>query len=133
MVFVRNVKFSASECNSFNMRKKNIGDLASKKFNGGSKAKKRPLGCKVTSFGVQSNTHHGAKLHPLECKVTAIMVQSYKHQDAIPIFFGFNLAYLPTTNAPLPIKSQPSQNCIIIQFECIFMQFWAFYLLHLLK
>ena len=133
LVFVRNVKFSAAECNSFNMRKKNIGDLASKKFSGGSHAKKQPLGCKVASFGVQSNTHHGAKLHPLECKVTAIMVQSYNYQDAIPFFFGFNLAYLPTTNAPLPIKSQPSQNCIIIQFECIFMQFWAFYLLDLLK
>ena len=111
LIFIRNVKFSAAECNSFNMRKKNIGDLASKKFNGGSKAKKQPLGCKVASFGVQSNTHHGAKLQLLGCDSN---------------FFGFNLAYLPTTNAPLPIKSQPSQNCIIIQFECIFMQFWTF-------
>ena len=126
MVFIRNVKFLAAECNSFNMRKKNLEDLASKKFSGGSNAKKQPLGCKVASFGVQSNNHQDAKLHPLECKVTPIMVQSYNYQDAIPIFFGFNLAYLPTTNAPLPIKSQPSQNCIIMQSECIFMQFWAF-------
>ena len=111
MVFVRNVKFSATECNSFNMRKKNIGDLASKKIIGGSNAKKHPSRCKVASFGVQSNTHHGAKLQLSECDSN---------------FFGFNLAYLPTTNAPLPIKSQPSQNCIIIQFECIFMQFWTF-------
>ena len=75
---------------------------------------------------MQRSNHWDAKLHPLECKVTPIMVQSYNYQDVIPIFFGFNLASLPTTNAPLPIKSQPSQNCIIIQFECIFMQFWAF-------
>ena len=133
MVFVRNVKFSAAECNSFNMRKKNIGDLASKKFSGGSHAKKQPSRCKVASFGVQSNTHHGAKLHPLECKVTAIMVQSYNYQNAIPIFFDFNLAYPPTTNAPLLIKSQPSQNCIIIQFECIFMQFWIILSLLIVK
>ena len=126
MVFVRNVKFSAAECNSFNTRKKNIGDLASNKVSRGSHAKKQPSRCKVASFGVQSNSHHGAKLHLSECKVTPIMVQSYNYQNVIPIFFGFNLAYLPTTNAPLPIKSQPSQNCIIIQFECIFMQFWAF-------
>ena len=126
MIFVRNVKFSSAECNSFNMRKKNIGDLASKQISGGSHAKKQPSRCKVASFGVQSYTHHGAKLHLLECKVTPIMVQSNNYQNEIPNFFGFNLAYLPTTNAPLPIKSQPSQNCIIIQFECIFMQFWAF-------
>ena len=75
---------------------------------------------------MQKRNNWDAKFHLLECKVTPIMVQSYNYQDAIPIFLGFNLAYLPTTNAPLPIKSQPSQNCIIIQFECIFMQFWAF-------
>ena len=62
LVFVRNVKFSAAECNSFNMRKKNVGYLASKKIIGGSNAKTQPLGCKVASFGVQSNTHHGATL-----------------------------------------------------------------------
>ena len=61
-ILVRNVKFSAAECNSFNMRKKNIGELASKKTGGGSHAKKRPSGCKVASFGVQSNTHHNTKL-----------------------------------------------------------------------
>ena len=82
MIFVRNVKFSAAECNSFNMRKKNIGDLASKKFSGGSNAKKQPLGCKVASFGVQSNTHHGAKLHPLECKVASFGVQSNTYHGA---------------------------------------------------
>ena len=76
MVFVRNVKFSAAECNSFNMRKKNIGDLASKQISGGSHAKKQPSRCKVASFGVQSNTHQNAKLHLLKCKVTPIMVQS---------------------------------------------------------
>ena len=134
MVFVRNVKFSAAECNSFNTRKKNIEDLASKMLSGGSHAKKQPSRCKVASFGVQSNTHHGAKLHPLECKVISFGVQSNTHHGAKlqlsecdSNFFGFNLAYLPTTNAPLPIKSQPSQNCIIIQFECIFMQFWALF------
>ena len=133
LVFVRNVKFSAAECNSFNMRKKNIGDLASKKFSEGSNAKKQPLGCKVASFGVHSNTHHGAKLHLLECKVTPIMVQSNNYQNVIPNLFSFNLAYFPTTNAPLPIKSQPSQNCIIIQFECIFMQFWAILSISIVK
>ena len=111
MVFVRNVKFSEAECNSFNMRKKNVRYLASKKTSRGSNAKKQPSRSKVATFGVQSNSHHGAKLQTLGCDSN---------------FFGFNLAYLPTTNAPLPIKSQPSQNCIIIQFECIFMQFWAF-------
>ena len=106
-ILIRNVKFSAAECNSFNMRKKNVGDLASKKFCRGSNAKKQPSRCKVASFGVESNNHQDAKLHPLECKVTPIMVQSYNYQDAIPFFFGFNLASLPTTNAPLPIKSHP--------------------------
>ena len=72
---------------------------------------------------MQKSNHWDAKLHLLECKVTPIMVQSNNYQNVIPIFFGFNLAYFPTTNTPLPIKSQPSQNCIIIQFECIFMQF----------
>ena len=69
LVFVRNVKFSAAECNSFNIRKKNIGDLASKKTDGGSNAKKRPSGCKVASFGVQSYTHHGAKLQNHDTKL----------------------------------------------------------------
>ena len=99
-ILIRNVKFSVAECNSFNIRKKNIGDLTSKKFIGGSNAKKQPSRCKVASFGVQSNCHHGAKLHPLECKVTPTMVQSNNYQNVIPIFFGFNLAYFPTTNTP---------------------------------
>ena len=51
------------------MRKKNIEVLASKKFSGGSNAKKQPLGCKVASFGVQSNTHHGAKLQNHDTKL----------------------------------------------------------------
>ena len=74
---------------------------------------------------MQRSNHQDAKLQLLECKVTPIMVQSYNYQDAIPIFFGFNLASLPTTNAPLLIKSQSSQNCIFMQAECIFMQFWV--------
>ena len=53
LVLVRNVKFSATECNSFNMRKKNIGDSASKKTSGGSHAKEHPSGCKVTTIEVQ--------------------------------------------------------------------------------
>ena len=76
MVFVRNVKFSAAECNSFNMRKKNVEDLASKQISGESHAKKQPLGCKVASFRVQSYKHQDAKLHLLEYKVTPIMMQS---------------------------------------------------------
>ena len=74
---------------------------------------------------VQRSNHWDVKLHLSECKVTPIMVQSYKHQDAIPNIFDFNSAYLPTANAPLPIKSQSSQNCIFMQSECIFMQFWV--------
>ena len=103
LIFVRNVKFSAAECNSFNMRKKNVEDLASKKFSRGSNAKKQPS----------------------RCKVTTIVMQSYILRNAIPIFFNFNLAYLPTINASLLTKRQSLRNCIIIQFECIFMQFWA--------
>ena len=60
-ILVRNVKFSAAECNSFNMRKKNVGDLAYKKISGGSNAKKQPSKCKITSFGVQSYKHQNAK------------------------------------------------------------------------
>ena len=88
LIFVRNVKFAAAECNSFNMRKKNLGDLASKKTSGGSHVKKQPSRSKVASFGVQG----------------------YILRNVIPNFFNFNLAYLPTTNAPLPIKSQPSKT-----------------------
>ena len=65
LIFVRNVKFSAAECNSFNTRKKNIGDLASKKFSRGSKAKKQPSGCKVASLRVKSYNYFGAKLQRL--------------------------------------------------------------------
>ena len=75
---------------------------------------------------MQRSNRQDVKLHLSECKVTPIMVQSYKHQDAIPNFFDFNSAYLPTANAPLPIKSLSSQNCIFMQPECIFMQFWVF-------
>ena len=53
MVFVRNVKFSAAECNSFNIRKKSIGDLASKKFCRGSHAKKQLSECKEASIKIQ--------------------------------------------------------------------------------
>ena len=72
---------------------------------------------------MQRSNHQDAKLHLSECKATPIMVQSYKHQDAIPNFFDFNSAYLLTINSPLSIERQSSSNCIIIQFECIFMQF----------
>ena len=75
-ILVRNVKFSAAECNSFNMRKKNLGDLASKKTSGGSSVKKQPSGCKVASIGVQS----------------------YNHQNAIPNFFDFNWKYILSIN-----------------------------------
>ena len=74
---------------------------------------------------VQRGNRWDVKLHLSECKVTPIMVQSYKHQDAIPNIFDFNSAYLSTANAPLPIKSQSSQNCIFMQSECVFMQFWV--------
>ena len=82
---------------------------------------------------MQKSNHQDARLQLSECKVTTISMQSYNYQNAIPIFFGFNLAYPPTANAPLPIKSQPSQNCIIIQFECIFMQFWTILSLLIVK
>ena len=59
---------------------------------------------------MQRSNHQDAKLHPLECKVTAIMVQSYNYQDAIPIFFGFNLAYPPTANSPFSIEIQHSKT-----------------------
>ena len=72
---------------------------------------------------MQRSNHWDAKLHLSECKVTPIMVQSYQHQDAIPNFFDFNSAYLLTINSPLSIERQSASNCIIIQFECIFMQF----------
>ena len=72
---------------------------------------------------MQRSNHQDAKLQLLECKVTPIMVQSYQHQDAIPNFFGFNSAYLLTINSPLSIERQSVSNCIIIQVECIFMQF----------
>ena len=60
---------------------------------------------------MQKSNHWDAKLHLLECKVTPIMVQRYKNQDASPNIFGPKRVVL--------------QNCIIIQFECIFMQVWA--------
>ena len=72
---------------------------------------------------MQRSNHQDAKLQLLECKVTPIMVQSYQHQDAIPNFFDFNSAYLLTINSPFSIERQSASNCIIIQFECIFMQF----------
>ena len=72
---------------------------------------------------VQRSNHQDVKSHLSECKVTPIMVQSYKHQDAIPNFFDFNSAYLLTINFPLSIERQSASNCIIIRFECIFMQF----------
>ena len=62
LILVRNVKFSAAECNSFNMRKKNVEYLASKQIIGGSHAKQHPSWCKVTNIMVQSYKHHGAKL-----------------------------------------------------------------------
>ena len=60
-------------------------------------------------------------------------MQSYNYREAIPNIFNSNSAYLPTTNALLLIKSQSSQNCIIIQFECIFMQFWGILSISIVK
>ena len=65
LFLVRNVKFSAAECNSFNMRKKFIGDFASKKLSGECNAKKHPLGCKVTTIEVQSSPPNTAYLYSL--------------------------------------------------------------------
>ena len=60
-ILVRNVvdfrkecKILGAECNSFNMKKKNVGDLASVKTDAQSNAKKHPLECKVTTIEVQS-------------------------------------------------------------------------------
>ena len=96
MVFVRNVKFSAAECNSFNMRKKNVGDLASKKVSGGSNAKLQLSGSNSKYFQLQ---------------------------------LGISSNHL----RPIPHQSQSSQNCIIIQFEGIFMQFWAILSISIVK
>ena len=74
-------------------------------------AKLHLLECKVTPIMVQSYILWSAKLHLSECKVTPIMVQRYKNHDASPNIFDPERAVL--------------QNCIIIQFECIFMQVWA--------
>ena len=117
MVFVRNVKFSAAECNSFNMRKKNIGYLASKKFSGGSNAKKQPSRCKVASFGVQSNIHHGAKLHLSECKVTPIMVQSNTHH-------GAKLHPLECKVASFGVQSNTHHGAKLQLSECDSNFFW---------
>ena len=81
-ILVRNVKFSAAECNSFNMRKKNVGYLTSKKISGGSHAKLQPSRCKVTTIKLQSYKHQTAKLQPSRCKVATIKMQSCSHQDA---------------------------------------------------
>ena len=74
LVFVRNVKFSAAECNSFNMRKKNVEDLAFKQISGGSHAKKQPSRCKVATIKMQSCNHQDAKLQPSRCKVATFGV-----------------------------------------------------------
>ena len=129
-ILIRNVKFSTAECNSFNMRKKNIGNLASKKISGGSHAKKQSLGCKVASFRVQSYTHQDAKLQLLKYKVTPIKIQSCNFRSVKlqtskcnSKFFRFQLSIFSNHQHPtLHQKALPS-NCIIIQFECIFMQF----------
>ena len=103
MIFVRNVKFSAAECNSFNMRKKNVEDLASKQISGGSHAKKQPLGCKVATFGVQSYTHHGAKLQLSECKVTNIKMQFQIFRFQLSIF----------SNHQRPTLHQKASRCFM--------------------
>ena len=66
---------------------------------------------RLAEEAMQKSNHRDAKMQLLECKVTPITIQSYKNQDASPNIFGPKRAVL--------------QNCIIIQFECIFMQVWA--------
>ena len=110
-IFVRNVKLSAAECNSFNMRKKNVEYLASKKFVGGSNAKKQTSGCKITTISVQSCNFRSVKLQTSKCNSKYFQLQpdvSSHHQH------------------PAPRQATSTKNCIIIQFECIFMQFLAF-------
>ena len=101
LVFVRNVKFSAAECNSFNMRKKNIGDLASKKIIGGSHAKKQLLECKEAGIKIQSGNFRNVKKQASRYKEATFGVQSYNNRDAIPNIFISNLKYLIIINAPL--------------------------------
>ena len=60
---------------------------------------------------MQRRNYWDAKLYLLECKITPIMVQRYKNHDVSPNIFDPERAVL--------------QNCIIIQFERIFMQVWA--------
>ena len=74
-MFVRNVKFSAAECNSFNMRKKNVGYLASKKTSRGSHAKKHPSGCKVITVSVQSCNFRSVKLQTSKCHSKFFRIQ----------------------------------------------------------
>ena len=55
---------------------------------------------RLTEEAMQKSNHQDAKLHLSECKVTPIMVYT---------------------------KKLSPQNCINIQFECIFMQFWVLF------
>ena len=106
MVFVRNVKFSAAECNSFNMRKKFVGNLVSKKTSGGSDAKRQPSGCKVTTISVQSCNHFSAKLQLSECKVTNIKMQFQIFSISI-----WNIFYPSMADFWLEIFAPPIRQC----------------------
>ena len=59
---------------------------------------------------MQKSSHQDAKLQLSECKVTTISMQSYNYRDAIPIFFGFNLAYPPTITSLPYMKNQSSKT-----------------------
>ena len=82
MVFIRNVKFSVAECNSFNMRKKNVGYLASKHIIGGSHAKKQSSKCKEAIIKMQRSNHQDAKKQSSKCKEAIIKMQRSNHQNA---------------------------------------------------
>ena len=60
-------------------------------------------------------------------------MQSDHYREAMPNIFNSNSAHFPTTYALLLIKSQSSQNCIIIQFERIFMRFWGILSISIVK
>ena len=81
MVFVRNVKFSVAECNSFNIRKKNVEDLASKKFCRGSHEKKQLLECKEASIKMQRSNFWNVKKQASRYKEATFGMQRSKHQD----------------------------------------------------
>ena len=141
MVFVRNVKFSATECNSFNMRKKNAEDLVSKQIIEGSHAKKQPSRCKVATIKMQGCNHQDAKLHLSECKVTTIKMQFQIFSISIwNIFypsmtdFWLEIFASPIRQLPaLPLKSSTLKLHKYTVWVYIYAVLGAFYHLYLLK